>query len=247
MATVNYDLVFDGEDDYIEIPDNADFSVATTGQLSVSAWIRPDVLTFPVSQSTGYVHWMGKGEIGQHEWAFRMYNLDTTDIPPRPNRISFYVFNLDGGQGIGSHFQEPVQAGQWIHVVGIADGEKTSIYKDGEFKDCDRYIGTGAGPCHNYPPDRWITPTRGTAPLRLGTRDRGSYFLGAIREVRIWSRALMTTEVGAVFCGAAPSDGLVAEYLLGGDIALDSSGLHNGLIAGATWVAEMHPDFRGAG
>jgi hypothetical protein len=41
MATLNYDLVFDGQDDYIEIPDNADFSVATTGQLSVSAWIRP--------------------------------------------------------------------------------------------------------------------------------------------------------------------------------------------------------------
>ena len=37
MAAVNYNLVFDGEDDYIEIPDSADFSAATTGQLSVSA------------------------------------------------------------------------------------------------------------------------------------------------------------------------------------------------------------------
>ena len=35
-------------DDYIEIPDSPDFSVATTGQLTVSAWIRPDVLTFPI-------------------------------------------------------------------------------------------------------------------------------------------------------------------------------------------------------
>ena len=40
----NYDLVFDGEDDYIEIPDSADFSVATTGQLSVSARIRRGLL-----------------------------------------------------------------------------------------------------------------------------------------------------------------------------------------------------------
>ena len=40
MANGNYDLVFDGEDDYIEIADSADFSAATTGQLSVSAWIR---------------------------------------------------------------------------------------------------------------------------------------------------------------------------------------------------------------
>ena len=130
-----------------------------------------------------------------------------------------------------------MQAGEWIHVVGMADGEKTSIYKNGEFKDCDRYTGTGPGPCRNYPRDRWITPKRGTAPLRLGTRDRNSFFLGAIREVRIWSRALTTTEVGALFGGTAPSDGLVAEYFLCRDIALDSAGLHNGFIAGATWVA----------
>lgn len=237
MATVNYDLVFDGEDDYIEISDHVDFSVATTGQLSVSAWIRPDVLTFPVFQSTGYVHWMGKGEPQQSEWAFRMYNKQTTDIPPRPNRISFYVFDPAHREGIGSYFQEPVQAGEWIHVVGMAAAEKTSIYKNGEFKKCDRYTGTGPGPCHNYPPERWITPTHVTAPLRIGTRDRASFFLGAIREVRIWRRALTAAEVGALYRGCVPQDGLVAEYLLGRDIALDSTGLHNGVIAGATWVA----------
>jgi Concanavalin A-like lectin/glucanases superfamily len=82
-----------------------------------------------------------------------MYNLVTTDTPPRPNGISFYLFNPNGGEGIGSYFQEPVQIGQWIHVVGTADGQTTSIYKNGEFKDCDRYTGTGPGPCHNYPPD----------------------------------------------------------------------------------------------
>jgi hypothetical protein len=234
MMTVSHDLVFDGEDDYIEIPDHADFSVATTGQLSVSAWIRPDVLTFPIFQSTGYVHWMGKGEPGQHEWALRMYNAVTTDTPPRPNRISFYLFNLDGGLGIGSHFQEPVQAGQWIHVVGTADGENTSIYRDGVFKDRDGYTGG----CSNYPPDRWITPARGTAPVRIGTRDLRSFFLGAIREVRIWSRALTPAEVAALFAGVALSDGLVAEYLLRSDIAVDSAGPHSGLIAGATWISE---------
>jgi hypothetical protein len=237
MAPGKYDLIFDGEDDYIEIADSADFSAATTGQLSVSALIRPDVLTFPVSQSTGYIHWMGKGEARQYEWAFRMYNENTNDIPPRPNRISFYLFNLVGGEGIGSYFQEAVQAGEWIHVVGTADGEQTSIFKNGEFKDCDRYTGTGPGPCHNYPAEQWITPVHGGAPLRIGTRDRESFFLGAIREVRIWSRALTATEVGALYSGSVSQDGLVAEYLLGQDTALDSLGEHNGVIAGASWVA----------
>jgi len=163
-------LVFDGIDDYIEIPDSADFSVATTGQLTVSAWIRPDAPTFPAAESTGYVHWMGKGQRGQYEWAFRMYNQQASDNPPRPNRISFYVFNLAGGQGIRSHVQEPVVHGEWLHIVGMADSEKTSIYKNGAFKDCDRYTGSGPGPCNSYAPDHWIVPERGRTPLRIGTR-----------------------------------------------------------------------------
>jgi hypothetical protein len=231
-------LVFNGQDNYLEIPDDLQFSVASTGQLSVSAWIRPDVLTFPVSQSTGYVHWLGKGEAGQHEWAFRMYNQTTTDNPPRPNRISFYLFNAAGGEGIGSHFQEPVQAGEWIHVVGTADGEVTAIYKNGEFKDCDRYTGTGPGPCHNYPPARWIVPTHGTAPLRFGTRDLESFFLGAIREVRIWSRALTAAEVAGLDSDTVPPDGLVAEYLLNQDVAFDNTGKHHGVVVGAAWALE---------
>jgi len=43
------------------------------------------LMSFPNSESTGYVHWMGKGETGQQEWTFRMFNETTTDIPTRPN------------------------------------------------------------------------------------------------------------------------------------------------------------------
>lgn len=77
--------------------------------------MRLDALTFPISESTGYVHWLGKGETGQQEWTFWMYNETTTDVPPRPNRISFYVFNLDGHKGVASYFQEPVAVGEDPH------------------------------------------------------------------------------------------------------------------------------------
>ena len=230
-------LVFNGTSDYIEIPDSADFSVTTTGQLSVAAWIRPDVLTFPVFQSTGYVHWLGKGEPGQEEWVFRMYNEQTTDDPPRPNRISFYVFDSAHREGIGSHFQEPVTAGEWIHVCGVATQDTTTIYKNGQFRRCDRYTGTGPAPCHNYTSDKWITPAHGTAPLRMATRDFESFFLGAIREVRLWSRALSADEVAGVFAGTVPGTGLVAEYLLTQDVAFDSAGRHSGSIVGGTWTS----------
>jgi hypothetical protein len=101
-------LLFNCIDSYAEIPSMVAYSVADNSALTVSAWIRPDVVNFPNFEGTHYVHWMGKGEgsgsMGQQEWAFRMYNPDDTqEDPPRPNRISFYVFNLEGGLGVGSY------------------------------------------------------------------------------------------------------------------------------------------------
>jgi len=214
-------LQFDGIKDYIEIADDADCSVATTGSLTVSAWMRPDVLTFIKWERSGYVHWMGKVEAGQEE--FRMYNETTTDVPPRPNRISFYVFNPQPGQGVGAYFQEPIQAGEWVHVTGIADGQNVSIYKNGVFKKSESYAGI-------------ITPQHGSAPVRIGTRDFNSYFLGAIRGVRVWNRAVTATEVQMLFSDSVPEPGLVAENRLDQDIAVDATGLHPGRITGASWI-----------
>src|SRR6266581_3891365 len=143
-------LRFDGVDDYVEIANSRAFSVTTAGRLTIAAWMRPDTLEFPTPEGSGYVHWQGKGDQGQHEWVFRMYSLHDTE--DRHNRISFYVFNSEGGEGIGSYFEDPVRVGEWLHVVGVADRQRTYIYKNGLFRKCDQYRGTGDGMCHAYPP-----------------------------------------------------------------------------------------------
>jgi hypothetical protein len=67
MQNVDAVLVFDGLDDSIEIPASPAFSVAATGQVPVSASLRPDVLTFPLARSTGAIDWLGKGAPDQQE------------------------------------------------------------------------------------------------------------------------------------------------------------------------------------
>ena len=52
---------FGGAEQYLEVPDAAAISPATTGVLTIEAWIRPDVLQFNTEEGTGYVHWLGKG------------------------------------------------------------------------------------------------------------------------------------------------------------------------------------------
>lgn len=244
-------LQLSGADSYVEIASIADYSLATTGELSVAAWIRPDTLNFPRWEKTGYVHWLGKGVgAGQQEWTFRMYNRDgTTEHPPRPNRISFYVFNPEGGLGVGSFFQDTLQEGSWIFVVGIADSTRTFMYRDGQYRRCDTYRGPKAGHCpiHFQPPPNdqlqlEIDPIAGSSPLRLGTRDLNSFFEGGLSRVRIWNRALSADEVAALYSAdAAPSDGLVAEFLLNADTgttANDSAQGNDGTIVGAAWEVQ---------
>jgi hypothetical protein len=245
-------LRLNGLDNYVEIPSIADYSIATTGELTVAAWMRPDTLNFPRWERTGYVHWLGKGEgvgdAGQQEWAFRMYNRDhTTEDPPRPNRISFYAFNPQGGEGVGSYFQDTLHKGTWIFVVGIADATRTYIYRDEQYRRCDTYRGPSAGQCpiHYQPPPNQnlqleINPAAGGSPLRLGTRDLNSFLEGGLSRVRIWNRVLdAKKEVLDLYSSdRVPSDGLVAEFLLNaetGTTATDTAQGNDGVIVGAVW------------
>ena len=185
---------FNGTDAYIEIPDYNAFSVPTTGQLSISVWMRPGTLNFPNDEGTGYVHWLGKGVANQQEWTLRMYSAD--NIEGRANRTSFYLFNLGGGLGAGSYVQEPVKAGVWYHYVAVADMHTDTIrwYKNGVLKDQDPFLNSVYQ----------ITPQNGTAPVRIGTKDFASYFKGAIDNLYIYNRALSGAEVGQLCRDTAP-------------------------------------------
>jgi hypothetical protein len=241
-------LQFNGIDNYVEIPSSDLLSVSASGELTISAWLKPDVLNFANSESTGYVHWMGKGSAGQQEWVFRMYNRDnTTETPPRPNRISFYLFNAEGRLGVGSYFQDPLTEGQWIYVVGVAGASQIYIYSDGGYRRCDTYRGSAIRGCPAHKdPDTGeqliIDPQPGTAPLRIGTRDRSSFFQGGIRLVRIWSRVLTSGEIQSLFTdNTVPPDGLAAEYRLdqgASASAPDSVNGNDGTIFGAQWAQE---------
>ncbi len=206
---------FDGINDYLEIADNSLLSVATTGAFSISAWMRPDVLTFPDEEGSGYVHWLGKGEPGEQEYTFRMYGLDNTE--GRANRTSFYMFNASGGLGAGAYVQEPVSVGEWIHYVATVDvaADQIRLYKNGVLKDTDTFLGA----------PYFVTPTNAAAPLRIGTRNAGnssnpSYFQGAIDDVIIYDRALTATEVQRLY---VPEPGTAQLLAIFGPIAVFSA------------------------
>lgn len=187
---------FDGESDYVTVTDSdaRPFSVPTAGGLTVMAFIRPDSLDMPNTEGSGYVHFLGKGSSGQHEWTFRMYQASNTE--GRANRICFYVFNLAGNLGVGESFQDTLTAGEWIHVAGTIDdtAKEIAIYKNGVLRQSDSYFGNGA-----YVD---VVPEAGTAPLRIGTRNVASFWEGAIANVAVFPSALTEGEIAGVYAAA---------------------------------------------
>jgi hypothetical protein len=237
--------VLDGKSQYIDLGDNEAYSPATAGGITVMALMRPDSLTMAKQESTGYVNWLGKAENDQQEWTFRMYQLGNTE--GRANRISFYHFNLAGGFGNGSHFEDKLTPGTWILMGGSSDAKEICIYRDGVRRDTDLLDQSSTG-------GPVIVPTHGSAPVRIGTMDFKSFFRGVISHVAIWSRRLSDAEHASLQTGRASGSlseqvmnipGLVGFWKLDeaeGDAAIDSSATgQNGIYVGEP--ERPHPGF----
>lgn len=203
---------FDGSSSTLTIPNHEDFSVNTTGYLSISVWVRPEgtslnnkkELLYAATQGSGYVHWLGKGDTsgnnGNREWTFRIYSADNTERPNRHNRMSFYHFGYGGSLGPGCYVQDPVVNGVWIHYVAMVSKPEHRIwwYKNGDLRDTD-----GFGPADTYPiPDADLR--HGNAPVRMGSQDGSSYFKGAIDNVYFYNRLLTPTEITRLCNDATP-------------------------------------------
>jgi hypothetical protein len=181
--------------DYVEIadPTDATFSQPTSGLgLSVEVWMRPDALVFAGETGDPYVHWLGKGSAGRHEWALRFYSQDTT----RPNRVSAYIWSPEGGLGAGAYFQDDLVPGSWMHIV--------ACYEPGDLNtDPPAGVHIYKNAVHRLGPPSsgtlyrtfGITPAHGSAPVRLGTRDLGSFLVGGLDEVAIYPRVLTQDEI----------------------------------------------------
>jgi Concanavalin A-like lectin/glucanases superfamily len=172
---------------YVEIPSQSAFSIGASG-LTVQAWLRPDLLSFPTAPRAEYIHWLGKGDAGSFEWGFRFYKKDSS----RPNRISAYAWNAQGAEGNGAHFEEPIVPGRWINVVAVYQppGNNTGvfIYRDGVLKN-------GPPKAPTLYRSYRVSPRPGGAPLRLGCRDLTSFLRGGLDEVAIYPRCLTAAEI----------------------------------------------------
>src|SRR3989344_3044175 len=177
---------FDGKDDKISIKDADSLSPSTTKHFTIAFWVK-----FKRTKFTGegnvpdYLHFLGKGSADDgYEYVFRQYNSSNSE--DRGNRISFYLFNLQGGLGSGGYVQEPIN-GDWNFYVGVLNGTRIQLWKNGVLKD--------STPLSEY----GVIIKNGKAPFNIGTLDGDSYFKGAIDELRIYNKSLSKKEIADLY------------------------------------------------
>lgn len=226
--------------DYLEVPDHDDLSVKKDANgnvigLTVHAVMRPDVLSFRNLDGT-YVRVLGKAASGNAEWHYVMHDKDSNGI----NSMRVYLYNLSGNLGSGSNFEDVWNTSDFVAVTYVIDPHNTYIYKNGILKRCDNWDGTNPPGCQPY--YVVVSPGNGTATLRVGRDGYGAgFFEGSFRELKIFNRPLIPTEVAGLYSGTFTDTTnlmMFHNYRLGN--AIDQSGRgHNGTLFGnAQFVAD---------
>ncbi|NOY80785.1 MAG: hypothetical protein GXP31_07245 [Kiritimatiellaeota bacterium] len=214
-------LDFDGNDDLVDC--GGDSSLALTGAMSITAWVKP-------SEKTSISTVVGRKVSGSTGAGFAFYlnSWSSTDrrLVMETENASFKTANA------------AVTWGVWQHIAFVSDGTTHAFYVNGVEQPATGSVN---------PTDAGLNLAIG-AFSNLG----GGPYKGLIDEVTIWNRALTVQELREQMHVnlAGNETGLVGywsfDYGVGGTQAIDMSGTGNdgaltNMDAATAWVGSTAP------
>ena len=153
-----------------DIPEAGDFEVGQP--FTCSAWIN-----LPANDGYGAICARMDNDNQYRGWDFWM----------QQRQVGMHLINAWPENGIKVVAKTQVPANQWVHVTVTYDGSETAagvkVYYDGKPQ------------ATNVESDRLSGSIRSDVAFRLGQRSRGEPFTGGLRDLRVYRRALSTSEV----------------------------------------------------
>lgn len=172
---VNRAYSFDGSSSYINAGTGASLDIATTGKISVSAWIKTNV----VGTGTGGPIFSRYGGSPQNGYELRFEGFD--------NGYMMMDTVVNDSWVSAQEIAPLISAGQWYHIVGTYDGTNMRFYKNGVLE-------------RTQPSS---VPNASTVNAIIGRRtaleSAPHIFNGVIDDVRVYNRALNQTEITALY------------------------------------------------
>ena len=224
-------LEFDGQNDYIVVPNGRDLQLHPNGSFTIDAWIRGD--------RWGRWNWIAAHARSNENNDF-LFGFDN-------GRVRFITCDLSND--LFGHTR--IEPGTWYHVAGVQDVDRGTlrIYVNGELDGELRLSGR---------PERTTGNLFIGARESYGTDRPAEFFDGVIHELRIWRTAMSQEQIREIRKNRFPHDeyddlviakgdlGMIAHWPLNegsGTIAHDVSGNgHDGRIYGdARWISVADP------
>lgn len=186
--------IFDGVDDYVEIPHNvAQLGANLTNGFTFSAWINPR----STGESGAKVLDKSAGTAAQNgfHWGYEPVN----------NAMQIRVNNSTNRLGANNS----ITNGIWQHVLVTVNSTPV----------CNHYINSILTGSANQAVSQALSTITTTNVLRIGNRSQATdrTFDGSIRDVKMWNRVLSASEIANDYAGVTPKSGLLYHYKLGGD------------------------------
>jgi hypothetical protein len=168
-------LQFDGRRSHVAVPSHP--SLVLTGPFTICAWVKP---TGSERRNVAIAEKWDDAPAGS-KGLIRGYMLRLTG-----NRPHLVVSEADGSGEVSS--PKPIPPDEWTFVAGVFDGTAQAIYVNGVL-------------------ERKVASTKGSQPstnsFRIGMSGGGGgqHFLGAIDDVRVYSRALSPQDIAKLARG----------------------------------------------
>jgi hypothetical protein len=194
FGTDAYNL--DGSSDYVEIPYSDSLDVGAEDEVTVSAWVNKD------DAQDG---WRAIFQSSDESYNLQFYDGNR---PVFTVHDSTYYYAPAGGS---------VQNDRWYHLVGVFGGGESRLYA---------YDEDGNGGLLDWNPYPDGVDANGGTDLGLGENvdDPGRHLDGQVDEVRVYDRALSSSEVQALD-DAAREGTLTTGWQSGSPIAADDVSL----------------------
>lgn len=224
-------LSFDGQDDYVLVPNHRELQIHPGGSFTIEAWVKSD--------GWGRWNWVASHATSNENNDF-LFGFDNS-------RMRFITCDLSNDL----FGRTRLTTGKWYHVAGVQDVENGTmkVYLDGELEGTLRLSGT---------PETTAGDLFIGAREWYGTGRAVELFDGIIHELRIWRTALSQSQIRdlmKVRLAGGDDDNLViagfdrrliAYWPLNegyGPIAHDQSGHshHGRIFGGAAWVRVEDP------
>lgn len=167
---LNNALSFDGVDDTVTVPHNSSLNI--TGDMTISAWVKPTSLGPFTSGSANVVS-------KRTTTAHAPFHLRMKDN----GQMRFEGFSVSSAGYVGVNAATNIDTSRYYHITGVRSSSQVKIYIDGVLSNSTAWSG--------------VADTNTEAMLIGGATSQFSAFPGNIDEVKIYNRALTDAEVKA--------------------------------------------------